>query len=109
MTFLPNKLWLSICAALIALAAFQFVPQLAYGQTPAAAPAAAATPSVDDGYKLGSGDKVRIIVFGETDLGGEYVVDATGFVRLPLIGQIKAAGGTPHQLEIEVKIGRAHV
>lgn len=99
-----SRIWVSICAALIALAAFQFISSNVHAQTPAApaAQAAPAMPSIDDGYKLGVGDKVRVIVFGEMDLGGEYVVDATGFVRLPLIGQIRAAGGTPHQLEIEV-------
>ena len=59
-----------------------------------------AAPSLD--YKLGTGDKLRVIVFGEADLGGEYVVDSGGFVRLPLIGQIHAAGDTVRQFENEV-------
>ena len=59
-----------------------------------------AAPSQD--YKLGTGDKLRVIVFGEADLGGEYVVDSGGFVRLPLIGQIHAAGDTVRQFESEV-------
>jgi protein involved in polysaccharide export with SLBB domain len=67
---------------------------------PAAAPAPAA--SFDDGYKLGSGDKLRVMVFGESDLGGEYVLDGTGFISLPLIGQIHAAGDTIHQFESEI-------
>ena len=53
-------------------------------------------------YKLGSGDKVRVIVFGEDDLGGEYVVDGSGYVRLPLIGQIKAGGLSVFDFEAEV-------
>lgn len=43
-------------------------------------------------YKLGTGDKVRVNVFGEDDLSGEFDVDGSGFVRLPLVGQVKAAG-----------------
>src|SRR5206468_6035535 len=32
----------------------------------------------DENYKLGSGDKLRIVVYGEDDLGGEYLVDGAG-------------------------------
>jgi polysaccharide export outer membrane protein len=53
-------------------------------------------------YKLGTGDKIRIIVYGEDDLGGEFEVDGSGFVRLPLIGQVPAAGFTIRDFEAEV-------
>lgn len=43
-------------------------------------------------YKLGVGDKVRITVFGEQSLNGEYPVGSDGTVALPLIGNIEAAG-----------------
>jgi polysaccharide export outer membrane protein len=51
----------------------------------------------DDNYKLGSGDKIRLVVYGEDDLGGEYLVDGSGQVQLPLLGQVPAAGMTIHQ------------
>jgi protein involved in polysaccharide export with SLBB domain len=50
-------------------------------------------------YRLGPGDKMRLIVFGETDLSGEFTIDGSGYVRLPLIGQVRAAGYTSQQLE----------
>lgn len=50
-------------------------------------------------YRLGTGDKVRITVFGETDLSGEFQVDATGFVRLPMVGQVRAGGMTALEVE----------
>jgi hypothetical protein len=50
-------------------------------------------------YRLGTGDKVRVTVYGEEDLSGEFQIDATGMVRLPLVGQIKAGGLTAHDLE----------
>ena len=53
----------------------------------------------DSDYHLGTGDKVRVTVYDETDLSGEFEVDATGYVRLPLIGQVKAGGHTAYQLE----------
>lgn len=53
-------------------------------------------------YKLDAGDKVRVIVYGEDDLGGEFEVDGSGFVRLPLVGQVQAAGFTLREFEDQV-------
>jgi len=50
-------------------------------------------------YRFGTGDKLRVTVYDETDLSGDFEVDATGYVRLPLIGQVKAGGRTATQLE----------
>lgn len=58
---------------------------------------------VEEIYKLDAGDKLRITVFGEPDLGGEYFVDGSGDVRLPLIGQIQVAGATLLEFERRVK------
>lgn len=54
-------------------------------------------------YRLGSGDKLRIIVFAEEDLSGEFEVDGTGHVSLPLIGQIRARGRTLRSFENAVE------
>jgi protein involved in polysaccharide export with SLBB domain len=61
-----------------------------------------ATPYND--YHLGPGDKVRVTVYDETDLSGEFQVDDTGYVRLPLIGQVKAGGHTSRQLEGDISV-----
>lgn len=53
-------------------------------------------------YQLGSGDRLRVIVFGEVDLSGEFDVDGTGVVAFPLIGQVDAAGLTVRQFETRV-------
>lgn len=50
-------------------------------------------------YTLGSSDRLRIAVFGHPDLSGEFEVDGTGAVSLPLIGQVAAEGLTTIQLE----------
>jgi polysaccharide export outer membrane protein len=63
------------------------------------APAIAANPGE---YKLGTGDKLRIIVFGEMDLSGEYTVDSIGFIRLPLVGEVTAAGNTVAEIERQI-------
>ncbi len=57
----------------------------------------AASPS--GAYLLGPTDRVRLKVYGEPDITGEYEVDANGNVSIPLAGQIKAAGITTKQLE----------
>jgi len=65
-------------------------------------------PRFNPDYVLGPGDKIRLTVFGEDDLSREYAVDGSGFVRLPLIGQVHAAGLTAGQLESAVGGAYAH-
>lgn len=109
--------FLKALAALFAAIALLAAPcALAESDVVAAAkPAAsqpAATKAVDNAsYTLGTGDKVRVIVFGEADLSGEFVVDDSGFVRLPLIGQIQAGGRTVRELEndIAAKLGAEYL
>ncbi len=50
-------------------------------------------------YMLDSGDRVRVTVFGQTDLTNSYSVDKSGFISFPLVGSVEARGKTPQQLE----------
>jgi polysaccharide export outer membrane protein len=50
-------------------------------------------------YVLGPNDRVRLKVYGEGDITGEYEVDSNGYVSIPLAGHVKAAGLTTRQLE----------
>lgn len=50
-------------------------------------------------YRLGAGDKVKVIVFGETDLSGTFDVAASGHIAMPLIGDIPAKGASPNALK----------
>jgi protein involved in polysaccharide export with SLBB domain len=45
-------------------------------------------------YRLGSGDKVRVTVFNEKDLSGDFDVNDQGLIALSLIGQVKVGGLT---------------
>ena len=56
-------------------------------------------PQTVSDYRLASADKVRIAVFGEDALSGEFVINAEGKVGLPLIGEVQAAGLTVAQLQ----------
>ncbi len=70
---------------------------------PAARAAATPAPAVSrQAYTLGGGDELRVIVFGEQDLSGEFVVDGDGFVSLPLIGEVSAGGLTLREFEQQV-------
>jgi len=57
--------------------------------------AAAATTSPN----LQPGEKIKVTVFGEDRLSGEYEIDPGGYVSLPLAGTVKAAGLSKQQLE----------
>jgi polysaccharide export outer membrane protein len=46
------------------------------------------------GYRLGSGDEIKVTVFGEPDLSGNYVVDGQGLIAMPLVGQVEVANLT---------------
>ena len=50
-------------------------------------------------YTLASGDRLRIIVFGQDALSNTYAVDGGGRVSMPLIGLVDAQGRTTHDLE----------
>ena len=45
-------------------------------------------------YRLGVGDKLKITVFGEENLSGQFEVGATGNISVPLIGEVPAKGQT---------------
>jgi polysaccharide export outer membrane protein len=50
-------------------------------------------------YTLGVGDKIRVITFGNEALTGEFRINDTGKVAMPLLGSIPAAGLTPEKLQ----------
>jgi polysaccharide biosynthesis/export protein len=45
-------------------------------------------------YQLGPGDIVRVTIYGEPDLSGQFEVGAQGTIAFPLIGETRAAGMT---------------
>ena len=59
-----------------------------------------ASVSAEDNYRLGAEDKVKISVYGEPDLSGEFVVDSSGVLATPFIGQIQVQGMTLREFEL---------
>jgi polysaccharide export outer membrane protein len=70
----------------------------AAGPAPRLASAEPEAFKVED-YRLGAGDRVRLTVFGETDLSGDFSVDGTGQVSLPLIGEVEARNLTVREFQ----------
>lgn len=66
-------------------------------------PGAAAYQPVE--YRLASGDRLRVTVFGEESLSREYVVSSAGDVSFPLLGDLAVEGKTVNQLQEEIIAG----
>jgi polysaccharide export outer membrane protein len=79
---------LPLCLLLLACAPGRGLPDL---------PQAASGP-----YSLGPGDVVRLITYGEEQLTGEFRVNDSGQIALPLVGPVQAVGLTPVALAARV-------
>jgi protein involved in polysaccharide export with SLBB domain len=82
--------------ALSILASILTVSSAARAADDSAAGAAAAEPA---SYRLGPGDKLKVVIYGEEAISGEYLVDDLGRVSLPLIGEVAAGGSTVTDLQ----------
>lgn len=58
--------------------------------------------SADNDYRMGTGDVLRITVYGQPDLTTEARVGENGGITFPLIGDVKLAGITPARGETEI-------
>ena len=54
-------------------------------------------------YRLGSGDRLKVIVFRHEDLSGEFALDGAGNFAMPLIGGIEAYGLTTREVEQRIQ------
>jgi len=77
---------LALLAALLALAAC------------ASTRAPSVDPAFETPYVLDSGDKLRVVVFGQEGLSNSYAVDGAGKIAMPLIGAVEARGRTTEEL-----------
>ena len=85
-----------VCSALLAVALLVSgcgAGSISEAEQQSLAAAATAPPT------LQPGDKINVIVFGEQKLSGQYEIDQSGQISLPLSGTIKAQGLTQRELE----------
>jgi len=54
-------------------------------------------------YKIGPLDNLSIVVWRNPDLSGPVTVRPDGYISMPLIGEIKAAGRSPEDLAKDIK------
>ncbi len=92
-------------AVLLGLSACSDAPQLgsavgSLGTNPARS-GGGAGPTKGTGplIKLQAGDKIKLTVFGEDKISGDYELDPSGYLSLPLAGTIPAAGLFKTELE----------
>src|SRR6516162_2239987 len=64
-------------------------------------PEIAANPDIS--YHLGPGDSVLIRVLGADELNGQYIVQDDGTIRMLMVGQVRAAGLTPDQVQAQIE------
>ena len=62
----------------------------------------AITEAAKGSHRLQPGEKIRVTVSGEASLSGDYQIDPSGDLSLPLAGRVKAAGLTEAELEQEL-------
>ena len=56
----------------------------------------------DAAYYLDTGDKLRVVVYGQEGLTNTYAIDAGGSITMPLIGAVPARGSTPAGLAADI-------
>lgn len=97
----------------MALAACGTAPIPAGPAEPAASTNAAQAPAgsdrvIDDdqAYRLDSGDELRITVYGEPELSGQFQLDGQGVIQMSLINEVDAQNKTVRELQrtIEAKL-----
>lgn len=73
---------------------------------PAPLPPAAFAAFQSAPYALGTGDRLRVIVFGQDNLSNLYTIDSQGRISMPLIDIVSVAGLTTQAVErvIEAKL-----
>lgn len=66
---------------------------------PLGEPDAPTVVSLESDYKIAPMDTVTVKVFKAPDMSGDYDVDLTGHISLPLVGEVEAANLTTAQLD----------
>ncbi len=59
-------------------------------------------PPADEPYRIGLEDVVDVAVWRDADLSRVVPVRPDGFISLPMVGELKADGKTPKELEVEI-------
>ena len=58
--------------------------------------------AINQPYRLGAGDRIRVTVFEQEGLTNTYSVDQSGYVAFPLVGSVPARGSTVQEIEAQI-------
>lgn len=89
-------------AGRVADADWQAQQKMTEAQAAAALAASSGKKSELAAGQLGPGDKVKVSVYGEEELSGEFEIDNTGSLAMPLVGEIPVRGLTQRELEKKI-------
>ena len=91
---------IKVISGVLFLAVFCFgSPLSAEENSQQPAPSELSSSAVNEAYKLGSGDQIKITVFKQEELSGEYTINGAGQIALPLIGDVNTKDLTVKQVE----------
>lgn len=101
----------NLLTRLLALFLFCIGPAAVAQEAVQAGAGTTAAVAADGNYRLGVADKVRIIVFNEPSLSGEFAVGDNGTLSLPLIGDVKASGRTAREVvgDVEARLADGYL
>ena len=91
-----------VLGAAVALALFAGTASAADKAPKADGDSTVAPANLDD-YRLGAADKVRVLVYNEPNLSGEFSVNSGGYLALPLIGDVLAVNRTTTEIRQEIE------
>jgi protein involved in polysaccharide export with SLBB domain len=62
-------------------------------------------------YRIGSGDRLKVLTYGEQSLSGEFVVNADGVIAFPLVGDVPVSGRTltEFRTDLQARLGSQYL
>ena len=110
-----TKLMMGLCAGLILLLATGCADKrggpIPYDVKTFGAPDAPTVVPLEQGYRIAPLDTLSVKVFKMPDLSGDYEVDLTGQISLPLVGSVRAVDMTTAELDerLTAKLGEKYL
>lgn len=96
--YFKSALGLLVCAALVGCAGSRS-DYVTYDRADFGAPDAPSTTQLNSEYRIAPLDKLTVSVFQVEQLSGQYQVDLTGNIAMPLVGNVRAVDKTPAELQ----------
>jgi polysaccharide export outer membrane protein len=90
---------LTLCAVAIAVLGAGAPRVSGQESSAAAAPQKDAAAAPRDEFAIGADDVIGLLVWGEKEFTGDLIVRPDGFITVPLLNDVEAAGKTPSQLK----------